>query len=165
MTIAAPLTTTSIEVLLYGSGNQLLSEATEPVTITAGVANTPPPLIFNGVVSSFQTATSITQAVIGAGAQPFTVTLTPLDAAGNHITGPGGLFDASGDTLVAATGSPQTFTLSQSGTDSQYLTLSGLTFNPTLYVLTANGTYSDGGAGTSGTITITADHDGHVLPK
>jgi hypothetical protein len=156
LTLSAPLTTTSIKVQLFDSSYDLLSMATDPVTITQGAANAFT-FVFNGIVSVFHVFSTLAQGVIGI-SQSGTLTVVPYDAAGDEIMapGPGALIDSNGNVLVSADGTTQTMSLTKSGNDTSYLTIGALTWNTNTYQLSATETYNDGGAGTQGGMTITA---------
>jgi hypothetical protein len=163
LTIAAPLTTTSILIQLFGSNSQLLSMATAPVTIHAGQANTIINLVFNGIVSTFHVFATLNAQQYPGTPNSGTVTVVPYDAAGDEIMapGPGSLIDSGGTLLVSSTGSPQTLSLNATNltngaNDTPYLTLGPLTWNVNNYNLSATATYNDGGAGTDDTVSISA---------
>jgi hypothetical protein len=144
-TAQVPLSTTSLTLQLENTDGAVLSEATEAVTITPGVANTPAPFVFNGVVSTFAVSNApVTQLVI---AYPTTipVTITPEDASGYPIQPPGNLIDANQNVLISASGSTQTIALAP----VPHITPGVFAWNATNYTLTETASYDGGDPGTS----------------
>jgi hypothetical protein len=138
LTLSAPLTTTSIKVQLFDSSYDLLSMATDPVTITQGAANAFT-FVFNGIVSVFHVFSTLAQGVIGI-SQSGTLTVVPYDAAGDEIMapGPGALIDSNGNVLVSADGSTQTMSLTKSGMTITAGSTASSDFNVVPYVLPVN---------------------------
>jgi hypothetical protein len=153
-TIQAPISTTSMTVTLYSQGGNVLSMATQNVVIHESAVNNIS-FVFDGVASSFHVFSSLSQGVIGVN-QTGTVTVVPYDAAGDEIMSPGNIIDSNGNVLVSADGTTQTITLSETGRDAAFLTLGALTWSAGTYQLGATETYNDGGAGSSGSIAISA---------
>ena len=152
-TVNAPINATSITVVLRDASSQVVAQATKPVTITAGIANTIT-MIFDGVASNVRPSATVPYVVSGVPSS-FTVILAAYDDAGNQIISPGNIIDSAGTVLVSPAGSTQTLSLAVGGADGQYLTLSALTWNAQTYQVTATATYNDGGNRSSATIPIT----------
>lgn len=147
-TIYAPLSTTSLTVKLQSSSGGTLSQATQPVTLTAGQNNTVT-FTFDGVVASFVISATLPSTGLVMTALPTSIpfTITPNDVAGLPITGPGNLIDGSGNVIVGAGGTPQTVTLTSS---NPAIVPGALTWNgPASYTFTGTALYNGADPGLS----------------
>jgi hypothetical protein len=154
-TVQAPLNTTAITVLLKDSTNHVLSSALNyPVTIQVGTANNLS-LTFDGVVAAFAVSGAPSSFFYTTAAAGIPITVTPLDAHGSAIVGPGNLVDSSGTILVPSAG-PNT-TVSLTATDSTF-SMGALVWNSGTYTFSSTLSYSGAapslGTNSSGSVVV-----------